>query len=172
MGQPLRDRGADHQAGPGRLLRDGRSSRRRTYPTRVVEKPGTSPAVLFHLIGTTVFLRLADVAQDLPPYTERVALYPLDRGTDPEPPSQAACYHRLASDLICALRAALNRGSKRLLASYLQTLLAYPDACTRGETVLDPAMGQMIADAPPLDDEMLYPIERALVDLVRGERRR
>jgi SNF2 family DNA or RNA helicase len=38
--------------------------------------------------------------------------------------------------------------------------------------VLDPATGQVIADAPPLPEEILYPKERALVDLVRRERER
>lgn len=109
---------------------DGRQSKRRSYLTRTVEKPGVSPAVLFHLIGNTVFLRLADVAQDLPAYTERVALYPLDRGQDPEAPSQASGYHQLAGELRQAVRAALQQGSKRLLAIYLQALLAYPDACS------------------------------------------
>src|SRR5262249_30270401 len=47
---------------------DGRHSKRRGYLTRTVEKPGVSPAVLTHLIGNTAFLRLADVARDLPPY--------------------------------------------------------------------------------------------------------
>ena len=90
--------------------------------------------MLFHLIGNTVFLRLADVAQDLPTYTEWVALYPLDRGQDSETPSQATCYHQLATDLGQAVTAALQQGSKRLLATYLQALLAYPDVCTRAET--------------------------------------
>ena len=38
----------------------------------------------------------------------------------------------------------IQAGSKRLLATYLQTLLAYPDGCTRGETVFDPRSGDVI----------------------------
>ncbi len=115
---------------PNAYASDGRQSKRRSYLTRTVEKPGVSPAVLFHLIGNTVFLRLADVAQDLPAYTEQVALYPLARGQDPDTPSQASCYHQLAAELRQAATAALQQGSKRLLATYLQALLAYPDACS------------------------------------------
>ncbi|MFN8632929.1 MAG: DEAD/DEAH box helicase family protein [Chloroflexota bacterium] len=151
---------------------DGRLSKRRNYLTRTVEKPGISPAVLFHLIGNTVFLRLSDVARSLPSYTERVAVCALDRGDDPEAPSQASCYQRLASELRQATCAALCAGSKRLLAAYLQALLAYPDACTRGETVLDPATGSVIGEAPALPEERLYPKERALVDLALRERGR
>ena len=49
------------------------------------ERPGLAPAALFHLIGTSVFLRLSDVAAGLPPYEERVLLTaataPRDRTT-------------------------------------------------------------------------------------------
>ena len=61
-------------------------------------------------------------------------------------------------------------GSKRLLATYLQTLLAYPDGCTRGETVFDPRTCDVIVQVPPLSEEKLYPKEKALVDLVAAER--
>jgi hypothetical protein len=151
---------------------DGRHSKRRTYQTRTVEKPGISPAVLFHLIGNTVFLRLADVAGELPTYTEQVAVCALDGGHDSETPSQASCYQRLASELRQATIAALKAGSKRLLAAYLQALLAFPDACTRGETVVDLTTGSVIAHAPALPEDRLYPKERSLVELALRERAR
>ncbi len=157
---------------PDAYADDGRHSKRRSYLTRTVEKPGVSPAILFHLIGNTVFLRLADVAKDLPPYTERVALFPLDKGESPDAPSQASSYHRLAQDLWRAVVEALQGGSKRLLATYLQALLSYPDGCTRGETVLDPGTGSVLAHAPALPEDRLYPKERALVDLVHREQDR
>ncbi|MCC6498412.1 MAG: hypothetical protein IT193_19365 [Propionibacteriaceae bacterium] len=157
---------------PDAYAEDGRHSKRRTYLTRTVEKPGVTPSVLFHLIGNTVFLRLADVARDLPTYTEHVAVMALSESADTGVPSQASCYERLQRDLRQATVAALAAGSKRLLAGYLQALLAYPDACTRGETVLDPATGSVIADAPPLPDDMLYPKERALLALAARERAR
>jgi hypothetical protein len=102
----------------------GRHSKRRSYVTRTVEKPGVAPAILFHLIGNTVFLRLSDVAGDLPPFAERVVTCALDPGDDRDAPSQLTCYLRLASNLRQATVAALNAGSKRLLAAYLQALLA------------------------------------------------
>lgn len=147
---------------------DGRVSRRRGYRTRVVEKPGVSPAVLFHLIGNTAFLRLADVAAGLPEYREEVRLVGLEGGDGPQEASQAAYYRRLAGQLEAAVRQALAQGSKRLLAAYLQSLLAYPDACTKGETVLD--TDEVIAAVPPLPDDRLYPKEEALLELVRRER--
>ncbi len=157
---------------PDAYTDDGRHSKRRSYLTRTVEKPGVAPAILFHLIGNTVFLRLADVAKDLPTYTEQVALFPLDKGETPDVPSQASSYHRLAQELWRAVAEALQEGSKRLLATYLQVLLSYPCGCTRGETVLDPETGSVLAHAPALPEDRLYPKERALVELVRRERER
>ena len=64
----------------------------------------------------------------------------------------------------------VKKGSKRLLATYLQTLLAYPDGCTKGETVFDPRTGDVIVQVPPLSHEKLYPKEKSLIDLVAAER--
>ena len=48
--------------------------------------------------------------------------------------------------------------------------MAYPDGCTRGETVFDPRTGDVIVQVPPLLEERLYPKEKALLDLVAAER--
>ena len=134
------------------------------------ERPGLAPSALFHLIGNTVFLRLSDVASGLPPYEEQILLSSLDAERDATGHSQRSAYAHLFGKLREALSEALQRGSKRLLATYLQTLLAYPDGCTRGETVFDPEVGGVIAQVPPLSEERLYPKEKALVDLVAAER--
>ena len=152
------------------FLEDGRSSRRRKYRKVVRERPGLAPSALFHLIGNSVFLRLADVASGLPPYEEQVLLSAMDREKDHTGYSQRSAYDRVFNYLKQALAQALARGSKRLLATYLQTLLAYPDGCTRGETVFDPKTGNPIVQVPPLSEERLYPKEKALVDLVAAER--
>jgi len=159
------------KSGEDDAYEDGRSSRRKGYRTRVVEKPGVSPAVLFHLIGNTAFLRLADVASGLPEYTEEVRLVGLATSDSPDEPSQAAYYQQLASQLEAAVHEALAKGSKRLLGAYLQSLLAYPDACTKGEQVIDPGSGEVIAAVPPLPEGHRYPKEQALLDLVEAEKR-
>ncbi len=156
---------------------DGRRSKRRAYAVRTVERPGISPAVLFHLIPTTVFLRLADIAADLPTYTERVATVPLgdtpSAGFDGAPgPSQREAYTALAEELTRAVREALARKSKRLLGAYIQALLAYPDACTRAETVIDKRHATVVATAPALPEGAVYPKEQVLLDLVRRDRLR
>ena len=84
--------------------------------------------------------------------------------------SQRSAYNTVYEELRLKLAEALKAGSKRLLATYLQTLLAYPDGCTRGETVFDPKSGDVIVQVPPLSEERLYPKEKALIDMVAAER--
>ena len=154
----------------GESLEDGRTSRRRKYRKVIRERPGLAPAALFHLIGASIFLRLSDVASGLPPYEERVLLSSMDTEEDASGFSQRSAYDSVFETLRAALAEVLAKGSKRLLATYLQTLLAYPDGCTRGETVFDPESEEVLIQVPPLSEEKLYPKEQALVDLVAAER--
>ena len=156
--------------GDGDSFEDGRNSRRKGYRKTVRERPGLAPSALFHLIGNSVFLRLSDVASGLPSYEEQVLLSGMDRETDYTGFSQRKAYDLVFDTLRQALAEALAKGSKRLLATYLQTLLAYPDGCTRGETVFDPQTGNVLVQMPPLSEDKLYPKEQALVDLVAAER--
>ena len=157
-------------ADDGDSFEDGRNSRRKGYRKTVRERPGLAPSALFHLIGNSVFLRLSDVASGLPSYEEQVMLSGMDRETDFTGFSQRKAYDAVFDTLRQALAEALAKGSKRLLATYLQTLLAYPDGCTRGETVFDPQTGNVLIQMPPLSEDKLYPKEQALVDLVAAER--
>ncbi len=151
-------------------MEDGRNSRRRSYRKVTRERPGLVPSALFHIIGNTVFLRLADVASGLPDYEEKILVSSMDSEEDATGYSQRSAYKHVFETLKEELAKALKSGSKRLLATYLQTLLAYPDGCTRGETVFDPRTGDVIVQVPPLSEEKLYPKEKALIDLVAAER--
>ena len=151
-------------------VEDGRNSRRRSYRKVTRERPGLVPSALFHIIGNTVFLRLADVASGLPDYEEKILVSSMDSEEDATGYSQRGAYNTVFEELKKELAAALKSGSKRLLATYLQTLLAYPDGCTRGETVFDPRTGDVIVQVPPLSEDKLYPKEKALIDLVAAER--
>ena len=136
----------------------------------VREKPGLVLSALFHIIGNTIFLKLADVASGLPDYNEQILLSSMDSEEDATGYSQRSAYNTVFEELRKELKKALKAGSKRLLATYLQTLLAYSDGCARGESVFDPRSGDLIVAVPPLSEEKLYPKEKALVDLVAAER--
>ena len=149
----------------------GRGSRRKGYRTVEKETPGLAPAALFHLIGNSVFLRLHDVTNRLPPYDEQIMMNNMSQEDDPgHGISQQAAYEELYDDVRSAMVEALNRGSNRLMAVYLQALLSYPDACTHGETVIDPETHQLIASIPPLSPDRTYPKEQALIDLIAKEK--
>ena len=72
-------------------VEDGRNSRRRKYRKTVRERPGLVPSALFHIIGNTVFLRLADVASGLPDYTEQILLSSMDSWSIGEPEVRGLC---------------------------------------------------------------------------------
>ena len=105
-------------------VEDGRSSRRRKYRKTVRERPGLVPSALFHIIHNTVFLRLADVASGLPPYEEQILVSSMDSKEDATGYSQRSAYDTVFEELRKELAEALKSGSKRLLATYLQTLCA------------------------------------------------
>ena len=64
-----------------------------------------------------------------------------------------------------ALAEVLAKGPKRLLRTYLQTMLAYPDGCIRGKTVSTPPRGTCSCRSSPRSPRRgLYPKENALAD--------
>ncbi len=76
----------------------------------------------------------------------------MSRDEDASGYSQRSAYDKVFNTLREALSKALTSGSKRLLATYLQTLLAYPDACTWGETVFDLSTEEVVVQGPPLSE--------------------
>ena len=110
------------------------------------------------------------MASGLPSYEEQILLSSMDSEPDSLGYTQRGAYGTLYDKLREALADALAKGSRKLLSTYLQSLLAYPDGCTRGETVFDPESEDVLVQVPPLSEEKLYPKEKALLDLVAAER--
>lgn len=128
----------------------------------VREKPGVSPLLLTDfLLDHAVFMRLQDVSDKLPPYREEVVGVQML-------PEQAEAYGNLARDLESACRAALAAGDQSLLGVLVNSLLAYPDGCRRGEEVYHPRTGDLVAAAPEIEVELL-PKEEKLLELVQTE---
>lgn len=128
----------------------------------VKEKPGVSPLVLTNfLLENSVFLRLRDVSDKLPPFSEEVV------GVEMLP-EQIEAYDDLAKELGDAARQALAQGSQALLGALVNSLLGYPDGCRRGEEVYHPHRGHLVASAPIIDVPLL-PKEEKLLELVQQE---
>jgi len=137
----------------------GKSSKTRTI---IKEKPGVSPLILTDfLLENTVFMRLSDVSDALPPYDEKVVEVSM---TD----EQSEAYKGLETDLYAEARQALARGDHSLLGALINSLLAYPDGARRGETVFHPHRGDLIAEAPQINDRIL-PKEAELLDILDNE---
>ncbi len=146
---------------------DGRVSKRRRTAT-VRERPGLSPALLPHLLFNTVFLRLADVAEHLPPYHEEIEILKMT-------PEQQEVHQAFRDDLTAELKRQLACGSKKLLGAYLQSLLHHPDTPWREEAVYSPdekGVPRLVAHAEALDASVVYPEERRLIDTALSEKRR
>ena len=136
------------------------------------ERPGLVPSALFHIIGNTVFLRLSDVGIGAcrtttsrswcPRWTRKRTRRATPRGRP---------YNKVFEELRKELAKALKSGSRRLLATYLQTLLAYPDGLPPGERRSStPGRATSSSRCRPCPGRSLYPKEKALVDLVAAER--
>jgi SNF2 family DNA or RNA helicase len=128
----------------------------------VKEKPGVSPLLLTDfLLENTVFMRLRDISDQLPPYAEEVVGVQML-------PEQAEAYKGLEQDLRKACARALACGNRSLLGALVNSLLAYPDGCRRGEAVIHPHTGEFVAGADPVEVALL-PKEEKLLDLVQNE---
>lgn len=142
---------------------DNASSKGRKYSSSPREKPGISPVILpKYLLDKTVFIRLSDIAIDLPTLTEEIVDVEMAK-------EQTEAYDNLYDNLRSVLLMELKRGNKSLLAVYLQSLLTYPDRCTVGEQVFNKE-DILIATAPALNPDVLYPKEQAIINLVKKEK--
>ena len=132
----------------------------------VKEAPGVSPALLPDLLlEHSVFVRLSDVADQLPEYDEIVTSVTMA-------PEQERAYNDLSDTLVKACKAALAKGDMRLLGKMLQSLLAYPDGCRKEEivTLVTNGREEVVAHAPGLDCKLL-PKEERLLEILETEKK-
>jgi len=137
-------------------------SRGRRDRVSVRERPGTSPAAYSRfLLDAAAFMTLEDCAPCLPPYQEIPEPVEMD-------PELARAYRALESELVEAVREALQRNSKRLLGAYVQTLLGYPDRPWDWGPVLDPADRERVITTPAaLAEDVVRSKEARLIELCR-----
>jgi Uncharacterised methyltransferase family (DUF6094)/Helicase conserved C-terminal domain len=137
-------------------------SGKRRRKTFVRELPGISPELVMQLLDSAAFLALADLGFELPEYREEPVILSMT-------PEQRIACDDLQTTLEAELHARLVQGDKSLLGAYLQSLLAYPNSCFREEVVRAPD-GEVVASAPALGEDRLFPKEEWLVNLATRER--
>ena len=146
--------------------RIGSHSKRTSGRTQTKEKPGVSPALLKYVLPNTVFMRLSDVSQDLPPYSETVELIPMEE-------IQRDVHLAFKDELTDAVRQDLAAGGKKLLGAFITSLMHHPDSPWREENVYkteEDGTVTLVAAAEALPDDITYPKEQRLIDLVRTEK--
>jgi hypothetical protein len=105
----------------GRGVRSMRKVRGGTTTTRLSPRPGIMPTLFgHHLIGSSVFLTLRDLADDLPDLNENV------EGIDMDPDVRSE-YERIEGTLVNACKEMLQKGSMKLLGTTLHTTMDFPD---------------------------------------------
>jgi len=135
---------------------EGRASLKKAQEVRWHERPGISPSLIPELLPRAIFLKLSDLNIALPPYRE--IAHSIDMEAE-----QKEAYRSFQEELLTEVRTALNQGSKRLLAVYLQALLGYSDSPWVRETIKDKASGRILAESTPLPEKTLYPKEKELL---------
>jgi len=141
---------------------EGVTSKRRDFRTRIVERPGVSPAIITELLDKTVFLRLSDVSEALPSYQDLIEVCKMAD-------EQKEIYETFSRKLKDALNDELRKGGKRLLGAYLQSLLAWPDQPWKRESIYktDVERRILLAETVALSEDAIYPKEKRLIEICR-----
>lgn len=150
--------------------RDNKQSKGTTTKTIKYVRPGVMPQLFGrHLLSRTIFLSLAEVADNLPPLHEIILPVKMDD-------QQFAAYKETEKALSDAIKQMLSRKDKRLLSKMLQTLLGYCDHpwgwgeigyWDRDEE--GDEYWHHVVTPKNLDPKVIRPKERELIDLVKRE---
>jgi hypothetical protein len=150
--------------GPAEGNKQSRGSKKTT--TKYV-RPGIVPSLYGnHLIGNSIFLGLDEMGENLPLLREGV--YPVVVSSE-----ILSSYKEIERDLMKHIKEMVRKGDKRLLATLLTTLMAYPDHPFGWRAVgYKEKGGGFVPCAFPQNhsEDVVYPKEQALIDLCLTER--
>lgn len=150
--------------------RDNRQSKGSTTKTAKYVRPGVMPTLFGrHLIGSTIFLSLDEVAEALPKLEETVLPIEMDAETQ-------AAYKEIEDAITAEIKQMLARKDKRLLSKMLHVLLGYPDHPYDWKEIgywdHDDDGGSFwhpVVTPKNLSRSVLRPKEKALIELVKAE---
>ncbi|MCF6252737.1 MAG: DEAD/DEAH box helicase family protein [Methylococcaceae bacterium] len=142
-----------------------RTAKGKRITVRTKKRPGFGPkGICRYVLPYTVFLKLKDVGDVLPPYNEHYI--DIDMTTE-----QSDVYSHLERTLKQELNDALRKGDTSLMGVVMNALLRWPDSCFREETVRHPHTKDELANADVIfGDDVLSPKEEELIELCRKEK--
>lgn len=168
----------DSEVSVGKRVKSMRRCRTGKSNTRYAVRPGVMPTLFGrHLIGSSLFITLEEMADELPELDEQLIGVDMDQELRGE-------YDRIECELVYACKELLRNGSMKLLGAMLQTLLAYPDRPYDWEPEHDgtPAVGyykkprlktadnwEGVVQPADLDRVEVRPKEQALLDICERE---
>jgi len=132
---------------------------RKRASVTVREKPGIAPAIVRHILPTTIFRSLSDLGLALPPFSDEVVYIEMSE-------EQEADY----GSLYAITWAWLLEFWPRYTSSWLQWTLARPNSCFR-EEVVEASDGRTVTFPPVVDVDAgeLLPKEEWLIHTVSAE---
>jgi hypothetical protein len=138
---------------------DALTGRAGSESVNVREKPGVSPKLLADFfLENTVFLRISDISDALPGYTETLEFTEL-------PEDLAEEYQAFSSLVRNAAIAALHDGDRTVLGHMVTELLAWPDMPERAVEITN-AEGNVVAQAPAMYIGQNTPKDERLIEVV------
>lgn len=137
----------------------GTQSRLKTDKEIVRELPGVNPPVFRHLVGSTVFISLKDLGVKLPPYESIPVSIAMGK-------KQREEYEGLER----ALKGAWHDRTldPKARAQFAQVLLSWVDRPWVAEEIVN-REGEIVATTTALEEKTIYPKEKRLLQIVRGE---
>jgi hypothetical protein len=121
------------------------------------EKPGISPAIVRHILPTTIFRNISDLGLALPPFRDEVVYLEMS-------PHQGEDY----LTLYARTWAWMQEFWPRYTGAWLQWVLSRPNSCFREEVVENPR-GDKLVLRPVVGEGEYLPKEEWLADVVRAE---
>lgn len=158
--------------------KDASTNKAKGSRTQTTRQPGALPDVLKYYLPNAVFMRLEDVAPDLPPFEELHISVPMSTDQNDSVDgvrSQRSSYEYGLSEMVDFYKSIMWTGEQRAVASLRSVIaqfgMVYPETATLLEAghVYSNHLGRVILDMPPLRADKVYPKERKLLDLIKSE---
>ena len=141
---------------------DASTGRHSKESTTIRELPGISPELLAHIfLEHTVFLRISDISDALPPYKEVLEFVDMDDEVkDIYDDFEKNIRHLIQNNMFSKDR------DMRIVGQMMSSLMAWPDTPEKQIDIVD-KKDKVVLTLPPLDNDILTPKDERLIECVQ-----